>query len=474
MLGWDVAQRYIHFSSRPEAPEVPIRAVNQFSGGTGPVGVYAYPEDAQQMTFAADRAYSFLLTPTVPMLSTRTYSADELGVDLARLAQLADIARPLRLWERMKREIRGHQLPFTKLWYVLARIPNPHADPDDPLPGGGDNSGFAAPALGRDLLITLGHLAIDDRLGIMYSSEPEQAVFLTNDSFEATPMPRRNPSSRPDFDAELDRMRSHRAQRIAQLRDAFAECPAVIATDPNRGQVLLIKSDELTDRASGPIRVTEFQKDGPRGHSTARSDDELLDRVIGDFSKGVRFTPATEEEVIEWTTSDEFVEGSKRVAFIQAHNTYSYLAQKAGVSYEEIGTLTDRAHRAAHEDIEKGTAVFERAIKVIVENHPQVRRNPSRSLVQNPPWVTQALAESYKLIDDKVPPEWMPQLATVKQGRNNTLVGSLLEYGCGAYGCVLATGDPKTVLKVTSDESEAEFAAQMSVECLASEVISDA
>lgn len=38
----------------------------------------------------------------------------------------------------------------------------------------------------------------------------------------------------------------------------------------------------------------------------------------------------------------------------------------------------------------------------------------------------------------------------------------LKEFGCGSYGCVLPTLDPKIVLKVTSDETEAEFASKLS------------
>lgn len=48
--------------------------------------------------------------------------------------------------------------------------------------------------------------------------------------------------------------------------------------------------------------------------------------------------------------------------------------------------------------------------------------------------------------------EWVPQL---EPG-----VGfSLVEYGCGAYGCVMPTADPLVVCKVTTDESEAKFVA---------------
>lgn len=273
-----------------------------------------------------------------------------------------------------------------------------------------------------------------------------------------------------DLEAELAEFAERTARRIAKVREAFAASPAVIAVDNHR-RVLLIQSDEPGDRRDGILRVSEFHEDGPWGHTTARTADELYDRVSRDYGSAT-FTPATDEDVIRWTSTPAFIRGSALVAYTQADNSYRYLAHRAGVSNDEIATIEARArghlgteNQPSLGDLGKATAVLERAIKVVVEQHPGVslRRNPSRDLVANPPWVTEALADSYDIIDKKVPPEWLPAFATVTKGTGSTLVASMLEYGCGAYGCVIATLDPKTVLKVTSDESEAEFAAQLSV-----------
>lgn len=91
------------------------------------------------------------------------------------------------------------------------------------------------------------------------------------------------------------------------------------------------------------------------------------------------------------------------------------------------------------------------------------RKNPPDDLVENPAWVTNALADSYEVLEKKVPPQWMPEIARVS-GSRNRISGTLVEYGCGAYGCVIPTLDPATVLKVTTDTSEAEFAAQFANE----------
>lgn len=81
-----------------------------------------------------------------------------------------------------------------------------------------------------------------------------------------------------------------------------------------------------------------------------------------------------------------------------------------------------------------------------VSRSPQLRRNP--------PWVNQVITQSYEEMEAAVPPGWLPRIASGTPG------GALevAEYGCGAYGCVLPTHDFGVVLKVTSDDTEAEFA----------------
>jgi len=54
---------------------------------------------------------------------------------------------------------------------------------------------------------------------------------------------------------------------------------------------------------------------------------------------------------------------------------------------------------------------------------------------------------------------WDAIVASAEAGPLPVETGGVMEeLGCGAYGCVLATGDPGTVLKITTDGSEAFFA----------------
>lgn len=84
----------------------------------------------------------------------------------------------------------------------------------------------------------------------------------------------------------------------------------------------------------------------------------------------------------------------------------------------------------------------------------------------NPPWVTKAIADSYELMEKQAPAEWLPKLEGIDSNQNQ-IYGALVEYGCGAYGCVYPTLDQNVVLKVTTDDTEAEFATTISNDLVA-------
>jgi hypothetical protein len=89
--------------------------------------------------------------------------------------------------------------------------------------------------------------------------------------------------------------------------------------------------------------------------------------------------------------------------------------------------------------------------------HPRT----TRDFIDNPPWVTKLLAESMVSLQEEVPPAWLPKLASTQPGRGDRFVGTIAEYGCGAYGCVMPTLDKQVVLKLSSDASEAKFASEL-------------
>lgn len=81
------------------------------------------------------------------------------------------------------------------------------------------------------------------------------------------------------------------------------------------------------------------------------------------------------------------------------------------------------------------------------------------TLVSNPPWLTNLVGDFWGVLEKKVPPGWFPKLSRVRPARGGRISAEMKEYGCGNYGCVLPTDDPAVVLKVTTDATEAHYAA---------------
>ena len=269
-----------------------------------------------------------------------------------------------------------------------------------------------------------------------------------------------NPDDEEDVFAEFEREaaeREERHQRERKLAETALRASSAISGHTQWGDPrMAIVSGETADREDGAMRVTFFGVDGPHGHVTRKTEEDIADEVRQVMVPP--YVPMTEAEVIAWTTTPMYEIGSRKVAYTQAANSLSWYASQAGRR-----EVYERANKLANEAMgrDPGVAEMDRALAIF---HDAIRelptRNPSRSFVRNPAWVTSALADHYEVLDDKVPPRWMPQLAGVTNNRKR-LVADLVEFGCGAYGCVIATHDPKTVLKVTTDDTEAEFAAEI-------------
>ena len=87
----------------------------------------------------------------------------------------------------------------------------------------------------------------------------------------------------------------------------------------------------------------------------------------------------------------------------------------------------------------------------------------ARHCVPNPAWATEVLIDIYDSIaGGDVPAAWLPRLDGMQRKGTTGVVAHVHEYGCGQYGCVYPTLDPNIVLKVTADDTEAEFAAELS------------
>lgn len=87
------------------------------------------------------------------------------------------------------------------------------------------------------------------------------------------------------------------------------------------------------------------------------------------------------------------------------------------------------------------------------------RRVHLPQLAQNPAWADEILSKVYDTVADGgwLPPEWLPRLSDLHRS-GGEVTGRFYEYGCGVYGCVYPTMDANVVLKITTDESECDFA----------------
>jgi hypothetical protein len=86
----------------------------------------------------------------------------------------------------------------------------------------------------------------------------------------------------------------------------------------------------------------------------------------------------------------------------------------------------------------------------------QIVSGGRRDLEENPPWVDTLLTENWAELVASVEPDLLPLTVTApRSGKRKIAPGA--EYGCGHYGCVMATSRPGIVCKVTSDPTEARF-----------------
>lgn len=69
-------------------------------------------------------------------------------------------------------------------------------------------------------------------------------------------------------------------------------------------------------------------------------------------------------------------------------------------------------------------------------------------MIKNPAWADITLQKNWDLLSKTVQSSWLPV---------GLLNEKYKELGCGYYGCVYATNDPKVVFKITSDVSEVDF-----------------
>lgn len=266
------------------------------------------------------------------------------------------------------------------------------------------------------------------------------------------------------FEEEVAYYERRRADRIARVEASLRISPGMILTTHREGREpwleLVIVSRDTHPDPSGPVRATSFLVDGPWGHENAKTTRDIAIRIAE--KSWDEITPASDADVIAWTSTPAFHRGTLVAALIQAGNALRFRARGAG-AHETAAALEQKAHAMFDRDPEGAVKLLEAALAKVGEPIP----NPSRAFVPNPAWVTSALAVSYDLIEAQVPSAWLPRFSDVRPGPRSHVLADLAELGCGGYGCVLPTHDAKVVLKVTTDTTEAEFATTLANELVA-------
>lgn len=171
--------------------------------------------------------------------------------------------------------------------------------------------------------------------------------------------------SRSGFRAEVDRMKRERWERVEHVLAALDESPALIGTDGRGNVEMMIVSGEMQTPEEGAFRVTYFLPDGPRGHDVRDSIADIADLIAS--NRYVSVEPATEDEVEAWTSTPEFAEGSKRVAFIQAINELGFRASAFYRSDPEVHAdlrqvMADANDAAAAGDFDSATRMLQQTI----------------------------------------------------------------------------------------------------------------
>ena len=164
-------------------------------------------------------------------------------------------------------------------------------------------------------------------------------------------------------DSWFKKIRAQRGARVATLIAAFKKSPGIIITERDGRRSLVVRSGEMQNRGEGKYRATMFGDDGPRGHITKNSDKELAEELLHYFvATDVR--PATDAEVMKWTSTPAFERGSKIVAFTQAANTLSYRAGKTG-QRDRAREIERIAHTLVATDMDAAIKLLEDGIKEI-------------------------------------------------------------------------------------------------------------
>lgn len=118
----------------------------------------------------------------------------------------------------------------------------------------------------------------------------------------------------------LERFRANRRARHGAVLRAIRSAPvAVVMADRMGRETLAIVTREMSRASEGPWRASIYWHDGPVGHITRKTLGAIANELSTDYApESVRVVD--DATVMAWTGTDEFAEGARKVAEVQAWN----------------------------------------------------------------------------------------------------------------------------------------------------------
>lgn len=117
----------------------------------------------------------------------------------------------------------------------------------------------------------------------------------------------------------MERLNARTARRHKPLIDALEAHPAVIVDAAGGRKLLLIRSAEMSNPERGAVRVTVFDEDGPMMHVTKAAIAPIATELSQDW-RPQTITPADDEAVMAFTSTERFAAGAAAVARMQRVN----------------------------------------------------------------------------------------------------------------------------------------------------------
>ncbi len=247
------------------------------------------------------------------------------------------------------------------------------------------------------------------------------------------------------------------------------------------------------ERITGPLEITPDDIATP-GRQVLTYDLDTMEQIAGDLEIETEY--AARARILETTPPARTVEGlmaklqrGTRVRLISAVDRFPNFVAKAGLTGSvvearagRLGVKLDKFLPGAEDwnntiwwTEEEEIRELPLELEVIADDTEDDSAERFRLLEMNPKnnpaWVTSLLAKHFEFMEEQVPAKWLPKLSKTKAKRGK-FTAAMKEYGCGAYGCVLPTLDKKVVLKITTDDTEYQFAEQLAGE-LAAQVTVD-